>query len=387
MTTDKDDLLDLLRDKENFLNKRVMRNYDDAKKHLRLSLTKDHMADDVIYLAAKTYCDVYDMANDLGLIKNKLMRGEIEDIANKRLSIKDFFKRQECKSRVCEASEHLVDELNDYEPKSEPENLNDGEPVNGYKVRETVASYRNKEKETNDLKVGDNFRIRVGNHYLSAKVVRDDGGEIFVTVKTNKKFRDAKRIAQTVDEELRKFYGDIISLVHYSVNKSGTFVGDGESEGDEPAPVSFDTKTTPLDFSRKSPKIDTDKPLSVKFEKDPLVEVLKKKDEDACVCGNCHPELLKNAFTNYNVQPDIKLNDVFETSNRDGEIMYQAVVRKVKELKDLPNIIYVDAWQGPGFAKDFEDDDDTFIDFVKTGIKDMHPNVAILVKITKEKIR
>ena len=74
MTTDKDDILDLLRDEENFLNKRVMRNYDDAKKHLRIALTKDHMAEDVIYLAAKTYCDVYDMANDLGLIKNKFER-------------------------------------------------------------------------------------------------------------------------------------------------------------------------------------------------------------------------------------------------------------------------------------------------------------------------
>lgn len=372
MTTDKDGLLDLLKSKEELLNRRVLSNYADAKKHLRLAVTKDGMADDVIYLAAKTYCKVYDMADEMNLIDNKLLNGEIEQIANDKLSVSSFFKQQENKIRLRKASDNFYDELRKAEQKKQEED------VDGYKVRDTQFTYRNKEKTTNDLKVTDKFKIRVGNHFISGKVVRKNGDEVFVTIKTNQHFADAKRIAKTVDDELRKFYDVVPDCVHYLVNREGTYMC--ESSGDEPSSVSYDDKSTPDDFVRE-------RKLDVVAEKDPLVEIMGKAfnpDEEEIVCGNCHPDKLEEALKECGVDihdTSIEVGSQFSAKNEDGYI-YQAEVKKIRENADMPNIAYVDAWRGPAYSEEHNGD---FLELVKQGIKLSHPGIAVLVKVVENR--
>lgn len=220
-TTDKAELLKMLNEKEALLKKKVKRNYDDAKKHLRLAVVKDGMAQDVLYLAAKTFCEVYEMLDELDGVENKLLNGEIEQIANGELSIPDFFAKQMSKKQVRKASDNFFEELDKTE--------------------------KNRE----------------------------------------------------------------------------------------------------------------------------------------CVCGNCHPEKLEEALKKMGIDihdANVSIRESFEDDGEDGEIRFQAEVKKIRPMADTPDIVYVDAWKGPGW------DGDDIITEVKECVKDVHPGVAVLVKVVKDKL-
>lgn len=119
MTTDKEKLRQMLRKEEDELRDRVIKNYKDAKKHLRRATRSDDMAQDVLYLAARTFCNVYEMLDDLDGVENKLLNGEIEQIANGELSIGDFFAQQLNKKRVRKASDNFFEELKNVEKEKE----------------------------------------------------------------------------------------------------------------------------------------------------------------------------------------------------------------------------------------------------------------------------
>lgn len=223
---DKKELLDMLNKKEELLQKRVKNNYNDARKHLRLAITKDNIAEDVAYLAAKTFCEVYEMADSLDLIENKLLNGEIEQIANGEMTIPEFFEQQLGKRRLRKASDTFFEEL---------------------------------QKE------------------------------------------------------------------------------------------------------------------------------MECREKPECVCGNCHPEKLADALRNFGIDIDdvkISVQESFTEDDEDGNPLFQAEVRKVREMADVPNIVYVDAWKGPKC----EESDDEFIKTIKETVKDVHPGVAVLVKIVNKKL-
>lgn len=67
--------------------------FADSKEHLRLSLNKPGISDDVIYLAAHTFCEIYRLLDDLNGVENKLFDGLLEDIASGERSLDEGWQK------------------------------------------------------------------------------------------------------------------------------------------------------------------------------------------------------------------------------------------------------------------------------------------------------
>ena len=183
------------------LLKKATKLYGDAKTSLRLALDKD-IEDDVLYLAATAYVDVYRQMRALGGELTRLEpNGRLERLADHEISAEDFakpydgFDRVAYQERVDSALEDLCNDVDDYLER-EIEKAKDQCPccATCEEIAKTIAD----EFDEDDFDDDDPFD-GVGEEDLGT-ICRYDGDRVVIKIRIDKIVSTAIARGKTTDK-------------------------------------------------------------------------------------------------------------------------------------------------------------------------------------------